>query len=48
MMCGRAERRACTVIGCVRMTIGHRSRRPDDPHLRERLRALAKERRRFG
>ena len=30
------------------MTIRHRSRRPDDPLLRERLRALAKERRRFG
>lgn len=43
-----SERRACKVIGCVRMTIRYRSRRPDDPHLRERLRALAKERRRFG
>lgn len=43
-----SERRACTVIGAVRMTIRYRSRRPDDPKLRERLRALAKERRRFG
>jgi len=43
-----SERRACQVIGCVRMTIRYRSRRPDDPGLRERLRALAKERRRFG
>ena len=43
-----SERRACKVIGCVRMMIRYRSRRPDDPHLRERLRALAKERRRFG
>lgn len=43
-----SERRACRVIGCDRMTVRYRSRRPDDPHLRERLRALARERRRFG
>jgi putative transposase len=43
-----SERRACTVIGAVRMTVRYRSRRPNDPRLRERLRALAKERRRFG
>lgn len=43
-----SERRACTVIGCVRMTIRYRSRRPDDPKLRERLVSLARERRRFG
>ena len=43
-----SERRACQVIGCVRMTIRYRSRRPDDPRLRERLVALARERRRFG
>jgi putative transposase len=30
------------------MTVRYRSRRPDDPALRERLRALARERRRFG
>lgn len=42
-----SERRACAVIGCVRMTIRYRSRRPDDPKLRERLVALARERRRF-
>jgi hypothetical protein len=36
------------MISCVRMTVGYRSRRPDDPHLSERLRALVKERRRFG
>jgi putative transposase len=30
------------------MTVRYRSRRPDDPRLRERLRALAHERRRFG
>lgn len=43
-----SERRACQVIGCVRMTIRYRSRRPDNPGLRERLVALARERRRFG
>jgi putative transposase len=43
-----SERRACKVISCDRMTVRYRSRRPDDPRLRERLLALAKERRRFG
>lgn len=43
-----SERRACSVIGCDRMTVRYRSRRPDDSRLRERLVALAKERRRFG
>jgi putative transposase len=43
-----SQRRACQVIGCDRMTVRYRSRRPDDPGLRERLRALAHERRRFG
>ena len=43
-----SERRACSVIGCNRMTVRYRSLRPDDPLLRERLVALAKERRRFG
>ena len=43
-----SERRACRVIGCDRMTVRYRSRRPDDPRLRERLLALARERRRFG
>ena len=33
-----SERRACRVIGCQRMTVRYRSRRPDDPALRERLR----------
>ena len=43
-----SERRACSVIGCDRMMVRYRSRRPDDPRLRDRLLALAKERRRFG
>ncbi len=43
-----SERPACRVIGCERMTIRHRCRRPDDARLRERLVGLARERRRFG
>jgi len=43
-----SERRACRTIGCVRMTVRYCSRRPQDTELRERLRALAHERRRFG
>ena len=43
-----SERRACRTIGCVRMTVRYHSRRPDDNELRQRLRALAQERRRFG
>src|SRR6185312_11715569 len=43
-----SERRACRTINCVRMTMRYRSRRPDDAELRQRLRALAHERRRFG
>ena len=43
-----SERRACRTINCVRMTVRYRSRRPDDTELRQRLRALAHERRRFG
>jgi putative transposase len=43
-----SERRACRSIGCVRMTVRYRSRRPRDDELRQRLRALAHERRRFG
>ena len=36
------------MIGCVRMTVRYCSRRPPDTKLRERLKALAHERRRFG
>jgi putative transposase len=43
-----SERRACRITGCVRMTVRYCSRRPQDAELRERLRALAHERRRFG
>src|SRR5262249_62162015 len=43
-----SERRACRVVGCVRMTARYRSRRADDVQLRARLRTLAQVRRRFG
>lgn len=43
-----SERRACRLIGFDRTTARYRSRRTDDTRLRERLRALAQERRRFG
>jgi len=43
-----SQRRACRVIGSDRASVRYRSRRPDDGDLRERLKALAAERRRFG
>lgn len=43
-----SERRACRVLGADRTSIRYRSKRPDDGALRDRLKALAHERRRFG
>ena len=43
-----SERRACSMIEVDRMMVRYRSTRPDDGALRERLKALAQERRRFG
>lgn len=43
-----SERRACKAIGFCRMTIRYDTRRSDDRGLRERMKALAHERRRFG
>ena len=43
-----SERRACSIIGADRKSVRYRSRRGDDVDLRERLRELARERRRFG
>ncbi len=45
---GVSERRACHVLGADRTSARYRSRRPDDTGIRERLRALSRERRRFG
>lgn len=43
-----SERRACKAIGFCRMTIRYETKRDDDRSLRERMKALAHERRRFG
>ncbi|RAK61926.1 IS3 family transposase [Phenylobacterium kunshanense] len=43
-----SERRACRVIGADRASVRYQATRPDDGALRERLKALAQERRRFG
>lgn len=45
---GLSERRACNLIGVSRRVIRYRSSWPDDGALRQRLRELAAERRRFG
>jgi len=45
---GLSERRACVLVGLGRSTCRYQPRRPDWPTLRERLRTLAGERRRFG
>ncbi|NEJ03647.1 IS3-like element ISRle4 family transposase [Rhizobium ruizarguesonis] len=43
-----SERRACKAIGFCRMTVRYETRRDDDHELRERMKALAHERCRFG
>jgi putative transposase len=43
-----SERRACELIKADRQTVRYQSRRPPETALRERLRSLANERRRFG
>jgi putative transposase len=43
-----SERRACRVIETDRTSVRYRGVRPRDDALRERLKALAEERRRFG
>ncbi|HEU0149695.1 MAG TPA: IS3 family transposase [Bradyrhizobium sp.] len=45
---GMSERRACKAIGCSRMTVRYQARRADDAGLRQRMTAIAQERRRFG
>ena len=45
---GMSERRACKAIGRCRMTVRYKATRPDDGVLRERMTAIAHERRRFG
>lgn len=43
-----SERRACSALGIDRSSVRYRSRRPDDAAIRQRIRELAAERRRFG
>jgi len=43
-----SQRRACDVLGVDRTLIRYQSRRDDDEALREKLRGLAHQRRRFG
>ena len=43
-----SERRACRVIAADRKSVRYRSIRDEDAGLRERLRDLANQRRRFG
>ncbi|MDG5750235.1 IS3-like element ISEli1 family transposase [Qipengyuania sp. XHP0211] len=45
---GMSERRACRVIDADRKSVRYRSTRGDDADLREKLRELANQRRRFG
>ncbi|WP_421846694.1 IS3 family transposase [Novosphingobium sp.] len=45
---GVSERRACALVGVSRRVIRYEPTRPDDGTLRQRLRELAAERRRFG
>jgi hypothetical protein len=45
---GLSERRACQIVGADRKMIRYRSIRPPETELRQRLRDLANERRRFG
>jgi hypothetical protein len=43
-----SEQRACKAIGCCRMTVRYKATRADDADLRQRVRAIAEVRRRFG
>lgn len=45
---GLSQVRACRLVGLNRSSLNYRPRRPDDALLRQRLRELAAERRRFG
>ena len=45
---GMSERRACKAIGCCRVTMRYQTTRADDAGIRQRMKAIAQERRRFG
>ena len=48
MLFGLSQRRACAILAVDRASMRYVRRRSDDAELRERLRAIAAERRRFG
>jgi len=48
MTFGMSERRACRVLGSCRMTVRYQTRRSDDGAVRQRMKAIAYERHRFG
>ena len=45
---GVSERRACEVLKVDRSSVRYKSIRPDDSHLRDAMKKVAAERRRFG
>jgi putative transposase len=45
---GLGQRRACRLVGLNRSSLGYQPRRPDDTLVRQRLRELAGQQRRFG
>lgn len=45
---GMSERRACQALGCCRMNMRYQTIRVDDAVLRERMKDIDHERRRFG
>lgn len=45
---GFSQRRACRLVGIDHSTLRYQRKRPDDAPLRQRLRELAQQRRRFG
>jgi putative transposase len=45
---GRSERRGCELAGCPRATVRYAPRRREESQLRERMNAIAEDRRRFG
>jgi len=45
---GLSQRRACRLVGIDHATLCYQSKRPDDAGVRQRLRELAHQRRRFG
>ena len=45
---GVSQRRACAVLSFDQSSVRYRSVRPDDTHIRDAMKKVASERRRFG